>query len=334
MTTIQPQCTYDNFNPANLTNLKPDQKTPKTKPGQNPIPPYFIINLQYNLGTDEKPMFSEFDMEFCELTSNMGVMKSNFNNTEGGNSNSNNDKESIKVFLNEDDDEQVKLVETIEAMYKRGAILLEGVKGAVKRHTFKASEAGSVFKYPIHFPLDELTGERLPGKQGSMYLKLFSRGTGPFANETKFYDPDGNPIEKDLLIGVQMKFTPIVAIRSIFIGNVICFQMEMKSAIVSDIQQRNSSTNQLATIERLKQKDPNIASKVSGQLAKLQMARRNQNLIMTNDHVQNTNVDNVDKDDNTSTVSNINPVQLNTSTIPTDLQDVLKNPPKRKLNFV
>jgi len=328
-------CTYDNFDAQRLHNAKPEEKKPLIKPGDKPVPSYFTINLQYNLGTYEKPLFSDFKMELCELKSNYGVSKSDYGSDGGGNP-----KEFIKVFFNIDDEQQAKCLETLNNMYRRASDLLEGVKGAVKKFTFKASDAESGFNHPIRYPYDQITGEKIPGKQGSLVLKLFSRGQGIRENKTRFHDTDGKVIDKSTLEGVEMRFIPVVSIRNIFVGAVTCLQIEMESAIVTDVQMRNSISNQMATIERLKRQDPDISNKVSNQIAKIMMSRQHQHAPgPVNDIAQDV------EPNNTSTLSGILPTQPTQPQQPqpvyqptpiqppTDLIDTIKAAPKRNFKL-
>src|SRR5690242_20187576 len=68
-------CTYKNFNRNNLTNIKPTQQVIQPKPGQTPIPPAWLIPLQYNLGNDQNPYFSDFELTMCEFTSPVGITR-------------------------------------------------------------------------------------------------------------------------------------------------------------------------------------------------------------------------------------------------------------------
>jgi len=176
----------------------------------------------------------------------------------------------------------------------------------VKKYTFKASEAESSFKHPIYYARDELTGEKIPGKQGSFYFKLFQRGMGVMADKTMFYGRDGNVIDKNDLMGVSIRFIPLIAIKSIFIGAVMCLQMELVSAIVTNITERNSISPQLATIERLRKQSPDDVDKVTNQIAKIRMLRQNRG---TPDLVTDQQQEEEDPS-NTSTLSGIQPTPL------------------------
>ena len=77
------ECTYKNFNRNNLSNLKPTQQIIAPKPGQPAIPPACMIPLQYNMGTEENPYFSDFEMTFCEFTSPIGISRKETINDNG-----------------------------------------------------------------------------------------------------------------------------------------------------------------------------------------------------------------------------------------------------------
>ncbi len=83
-------------------------------------------------------------------------------------------------------------------------------------------------------------------------------------------------INKERLMGVEMKFIPLLSIKSILVAGSgsASIQMEMKSAIVTDIKARNMISPQLATIQSMYANDPDVSTKVTQQLAKLEMSRQ------------------------------------------------------------
>lgn len=316
-------CTYEEFNADLLTNTKPVKKEPKPKPGEKAIPPYHIVNLQYNFGNDDKPKYFDFKLEFCELFSAQGIMRGN------GKDGTQDNRESIKVYFNPEDIEQEKMINVLESMYLRAATLLHGVKGQVNRPKVDIASPESWFKHPIYYPTDPDTSERIPGKHGSMYLKLFSRGSGFNLDETQFFDPSGTPLDKSLLMGVQMRFIPVVLFKSVYVGSSICLQIEMTSAVVTDIRLRNGVPSQVRTLEKMRSLDPDAEARFQEQCTKIKMARQNQ-FLQAPDLINNTE----EITESSSTLEGIKPVahnvyQQDTNDGDMTLQKMVQSAPKR-----
>jgi hypothetical protein len=264
MTTIpMTYCTYDNFNPDNLTNLKPEQS-------KNADVPCWFINLLYNLGSPDAPDFSEFEMELCEFTSPVGITVKESVQKDG----STRVDESILVKF-DSNPEHTKCMDTLKQVHTKLAFLIGEVKGVIKKHSFKASDpVTSGFKELIYFPIDEF-GEPITGRAASMFLKLFSWGKGDTATSTIFVDMENKPIDKKLLTGVELKFIPLLQIRRVRSAASISVNMEIKSAIITSVKARNTESSQLATLNRLKTQNPDLNGKVSSQLARLTANRQN-----------------------------------------------------------
>ena len=265
-------CTYKNFNRKNLTSLKPTQQIIPVKPGQNPIPPAWLIPLQYNLGSPENPYFSDFEMVLCPFTSPVGIsQKISTNETDG----TTRVEESIMVKFDPGNEDHSACLETLTEVHERCAELLGGVKGQVKRFAFDAANpvAGG-FKPLVYFPQDEDTGEIIPGRLGSMFLKLFSRGKDVLAEKTLFVDLHNKPIDRKLLMGVELKFIPLMSFKKIRVAAGITVISEMKSAIVISIKERNTESTMLSTLAELKEQQPELEATLDSQLAKLTMNRQ------------------------------------------------------------
>lgn len=292
--------TYDKFNPNFLSNRPPQQITPKTPN----VPPYHLIPLEYNFGTEDSPKPSDFDMEWCELCSYSGIE----NNGKG---------ESIKVFFNTNIEEQQQLVDVLNEEYDAATILIDKNKGAVKKFNFKASDPSTLFKHPIFYPQDQTTGAIIPGKLGTTYLKL-RKGR----DQTIFCDINNKPVDYDLLRDSEIRFIPVVTTKNIFVGGAtaMSLQKEIKSAIVTHIKPRNQETNQVATIQRILLKNPNAQSELEDQIAKLKMSR--QSKMPPSLDYQAHSDGGVGGEAETNSLANI-----------PSISDMVKNTPKRQFNI-
>lgn len=266
------QISYDEYNVTRVSATSPETKTvPNT--GPNAVPPspaqtYYQIPLMYNYGTDEKKKIDDFIVEGCELTSDRGIVTKTGQN--------NKVEHSVMVKFDINNPECAKFMKTIEDIHLGCAYILGQMKGPVKLFTFDyKNPAATGFKSPLYEPRDEATGEKIQGRAPSMFMKLFSRGSGPFAEQSLFTDLEGKPIPWSLLEAVEMKFIPLIHIKRIYIGGgKAILQMEIKSAIVTSVKARNSASTQTDTLNKLKSARPELVDQVQSMLAKLAADRQ------------------------------------------------------------
>src|SRR5436853_3691954 len=185
---------------------------------------------------------------------------------------------SILVKLDENNTEQLAYIKAMDAIYDGCGYILQQYKGQVKLPHFNPNMAlATGFKSIIYRPVDEMSGQPVQGRAPSMFFKLFSRGKAPYVEQTVFTGLDNKPIPWTLLQNVEMKFIPLIHIKRIFIGSgKASVQMDMVSAIVTEIRARFSSGRQLHTLNNLNQARPELADIVSGQLAKITSDRQDQ----------------------------------------------------------
>lgn len=257
------KCNYKTFNPENLgIETKQEYKDSSETA--------YLIPLTYNYGTNLQMNIGKFEMELCELSSNFGVNKSKKYP---------NSPESILVNFNTTIVEQIQCIETLNNLYFKTCELLEGIKGKINKKKFSAETAEiSGYKPLVYFPTDE-SGEKIPEKNGSMYLKLFDYefidkvNNLKIKNQTTFYKPNGELINKDCLKQVKMKFIPLMRIRAIRVAATITLQMEIKSAIVTSLIPIENKSSQLETLEELNKNDPELSNMVESQLATIIKSR-------------------------------------------------------------
>lgn len=316
------QCTYKNFNPKFLTNLKPEQS-------KNQKVPCFFIPLMYNYGTEENPVFSEFEMELSEFNSNQGITEKPQTTTEGKPVLNAEGKqlvdESILAKFDLNNDDHVQCIETLKALHQRLAEIIYEVRGPIKKFAFKATDpvAGG-FKELVYFPRDELTNEIISGRSPSMFLKLFSWKYGNNVNETIFVNMKNKPIDKTLLYGAELKFIPLMQIRRIRSAASFSLQWEIKSSVIRRAKEKNTESSQLATINRLKAENPEAEDQLENDLLRLAASRQNK-------PTQQQQYQQSQQDEHTeqTTVSGITPMSLSSSQIPT-ITNAVNKPPVRK----
>lgn len=268
--------TYIDYTSTKLTCTPFEQKTiPGT--GQQATPPsppqfYYQIPLMYNFGTDDVRILNDFVFEACELNSSVGIQSKP--------GQSGRLEHSIMCKFDANNAGHSRFIETIGQIHAGCAYILSQMKGGVKLFNFdpKMAEATGL-KNPVYRARDQVTGEIVQGRAPSMFLKLFSRGTGPLAEQTLFTGLDGKPVPWTLLQGVEMKFIPLIHVKRLYVGGgKASIQMEVVSAVITDIRARNTTTRQLSTIHGLISANPALADTVAAQLAKLTIDRQDQML--------------------------------------------------------
>ena len=182
---------------------------------------------------------------------------------------------SIGARFNMNDQEHLRFVDVLTQIHLGCAYVLHQYKGMVKMSKFDKDNAEATGLRPIvYYPTDKTSGDIIEGRPPSIFLKLFSRGTGPMEEKTLFTGVDGKPIPWNLLYGVEMKYIPLIHIKRIYVGSKASIQIEVQSAIVTYIRARGSATRQTNTLQRLQQAHPELIDLVSSQLAKLTTDRK------------------------------------------------------------
>lgn len=260
--------TYDKFNRKNLTYLAPENKSAEVNGsnGSKEKINYSIIGLMYNYGNDESKSVNTVKYEGCEMTSYSGISEKM--NQQGRM------EYTVQATVDITRPEGMLFADKTTEFYEAAMEIMLKEKGNVKKPTFSkviAPELG--FKNPLYFPTDPATGERLPGRNPSMFAKLIKYGTGASEMKTLFTGLDGKPIPWELLKNVQMRFIPLFHMRRIYVASKVSIQFNMVSAIVTDIKPAGSESAQTPTLERLLKLDPNGQSKFEAQLAKLTAQR-------------------------------------------------------------
>jgi hypothetical protein len=176
------------------------------------------------------------------------------------------------------------MIQCINEIHGGCAYILYTLKGQVKLPHFNKDMAEATgLKNPIYRPRDEVTGDIIPGRAPSMFLKLFSRGKPPMLEQSLFTDLVGNPIPWKLLEGVEMKFIPLLHIKRMFIGGgKASIQMEVLSAVVTYVKPKGTTSKQDATMNRLKANRPELQDIVAAQIAKINHDRQDQLLVSQN----------------------------------------------------
>lgn len=247
---------------------------------ERPIPEsnskYRQLPIQYNYGTDIKPEIDDLYLQLPTTTST-GVREDVDAKTQRV-------KYSCMLRFKNIDETHQKCIEIIGQLHKKCAEFLYSIKGQIGFYDFNPKAPGGMFKNPIYFPRNKTTGDVIPGKDPSFWLKLITYSGG----KTLFTDLNQNPVSWNLLKNVNMKFIPLVKFEKIYIGTKASLQCKLQSAIILEVHQAGTQTRQIKTIEKILKNQPNLAKTVEKQLAELQMEKQD-NLMdnSNNDEVVN-----------------------------------------------
>jgi hypothetical protein len=268
---------YDQYNNSRLASTPAEKKTvPGTGPSATPPSAeqnYYNVPLMFNYGTLENKILDDFFLEACPLVSNGGIqIKTSQKGVE---------ECSIMVRFDSSAADQTRFLQTMGEIHWGASYVLSTMKGAVKLHNFNNTTPqmceATGFKNPIYRARDEITGEPIQGRSPSMFLKLFKRGKPPMEEKTLFTDLAKKPIPWQLLIGVDLKFVPLLHIKRIYVGGgKASLQMEVVSAVVLSLKARNTTTRQTSTIDKYAQESPDMVDAVSAQVASLMSSRQDQ----------------------------------------------------------
>lgn len=257
--------TSTDFKPSFLRGSEPDAKNIPNQPGQS----YSEIKLSYNYGTEEQPIITGCYFELPEIECN-GIVTREDQKT-GKNGPYTKVSSSQMIRFNLQNEEVRECLEKFDQLHSRASHIIGKYKGKLKMHDFDPERPGSSFKNPIYYARDENTGEKIKGRNPSLWVKL-NNWSG---NKTLFTDLNGTPINWDVLKDVDMKMVPLLHVEKIYIGSKASLQLRLTSAIVTEIHAANTVTKQMSTLERLKAKRRGLADQVSAQLAQLKLERNN-----------------------------------------------------------
>jgi len=269
--TTTPPASFRDIVATQIRISSPEEKTvPQAppQPGQPPQAPtkYFNINLSYNYGSVDAPSVKDFTFEGPELYSPSGISS----RVDQGRV-----SYSVGVMLEPTNTEAVDFSKFYDAAYAHVAQGIAQYKGMMKMYEYNPSSPSATgFKNPIYLPYDRATGTLIPGRASSTYFKLFRRG-GIIKEQTLFTDLNGKEIAWETLMGVEMKFIPIVHWEKVYQGSgKFSLQIKVLSAIVTWLRKRNSESTQTETMKRYRENHPEAQDQISQAIGKLTIERR------------------------------------------------------------
>lgn len=267
--------TYDQFNPTHLGGESPKGDSFKDETGQTIS--FSNMALNYNYGTSEAPIVTDFYIELPPVKARgIRTKEEEKKKRDGGTYTKVSHAQMIIFELS--DPENVKCIEALNGVHAKCSQLL-GETAWAKKNDYVADRPGGMFKNPVYWPRDSVTQEIQEGKNPNMWIKLKGGYQKPLFTTI---DANGNSetIDWALLRNVDITYIPLLHIERTFIGNKATLQVYLQSAIVLDIKEANTTSRQVSTIDRLREKYGSKFQQqqdnVQASLAKLRMDRQDQ----------------------------------------------------------
>lgn len=253
----KPQSYIVQYKDLNKDKIGSSKGVEKSVPNSKNNEKYKELPIVYNYGTVETPRIDTLNVEFSEVSCPQGIIE---RDEKDGRK-----QYSIKCVYDPVNDEV--LLSKIDEIYKATALELQKNKQFLGCFHFNAEMAEACgYKNPVYHQRDQTTGEVIPGRKSSQFIKLIKSGSG---YQSLFTDPSGNPIEWKYLIGVDLKLIPLVKFEKIYYGGKPSIQCKLQSCIVVSAVKPNTETTQTDTMAVLNSKNPEIVSQMEEQMRKL-----------------------------------------------------------------
>lgn len=173
---------------------------------------------------------------------------------------------SIQLKFSMKDPKTVKFIENWNKMYKHlGTKIVENrMKLGSTPLNVKEETVEMIFKNPMYFPIDKLTGELIPNRDPSMFVKLFNYGKA----KSQFFGLDMKPIDWKVLENVEIEHAPIVQIKKIYFGGGKCsLQMQMDETVVKSISTQTAETSQGDLVKSILENNPDALKSLHEQIS-------------------------------------------------------------------
>jgi len=258
---------FKEYNEKCVQFVKAAEKTVKGDEKQK----YIISTIGYNFGTVDKPIFNEFLIDFPPLKAR-GIDSKAKTNPVTKQPIPGVQDHTVFVMYNQHVPDEKACFEMLHSIHKVACDFVASCPKDFRKQNFSYAQANDMgFKPPCNYPMDKKTNELDKTRSPAHWLKCYERTT-PFGKErTLFSGLDGKPIPWEKLRSVEMTFIPRMHVKSIYCGSTISLQIEMRSAVITDIVARNSQNEQTDVIEDIIKNNPSLLEKVSKQLESLSL---------------------------------------------------------------
>lgn len=255
--------TCDNFDPARIVfsdiNTKTIQGTTAT---------YHSITINYDYGAHGVPYINPFYLEGSEIFSRYGIQEKTFVDEKDPKRQTTNF--TLGTSFNEAIPEQAKFCQVLNQVFERACESVDLSKSSKLKNKHKVN---TYAKPIVYYPKDQNL-DVIPGRPGSTYFKLISRGTGTYREQTLFADPQGKAISWGKLTKVSMKLIPLINFKSIYInGQTVSVLYDVLSAVVTEAKEPINISMQMDTISSLQCMDPSLADRFRSQMNAIESSR-------------------------------------------------------------
>ena len=261
---------FNQFKKENVSGSKPVLQSIK-KP--NETINYNEVKLSYNYGTPTNPITRDLYFELPKMRAT-GV-KTKEEPATGKNGPYTKVSCSMMLIFDladpETKDECLQAVEKLDEVHHAACLAIDACKGQLKMYDFDPQKPGGMFKNPVFWHRDEVTGEKVKGKNPSLWVKLYN---SPY-KRTLFTGLDGKAIDWKLLNNVEIEMVPLLHIEKIYVGAKLSLQIHLASAVVLKVAAAGSESLQVSTMEKYKTKYGGAGiDQLEAQLADLRMNRQ------------------------------------------------------------
>lgn len=261
---------YENFSGTNIQASEPKAKTFSSTQGTQT---YHETPLLYNYGTSTAPIIDQCFIEFPAVTTNGGIVyqSETKKSKNPGEENYNKETYSMMFVFDLKNSEIPGFLGKMDELHHGVAQAILPWKGKIGlRHLDPKNPEATGLKNPVFYKLDQITNERVKGRNPSIWVKLNHWKN----NKTLFTDLNGTPIDWSLLNEVEATMVPLMHVEKVYSGATTSIQFKMVSAVIIDIAPLNTRCKQVSTVEKYKQKYSGLAEKVASQLAQVSMAKQ------------------------------------------------------------
>lgn len=235
---------------------------------------YNDIPLNYNYGTDDNRIIDDFYIEGPVVTSRGIITKEEPKTGSNGRPDYIKVSNSMMFIFDLQDPDCVEFISKNAEVHAKACHILADNGGKVGVYDFDPTRPGGMFKNPMYFKRDQVTGKIMEGRNPSMFGKMNNRNN----YKTLFTDPFGNIIDWNILTDVELKLIPLFQYEKIYVASSgkSSLQVKLISAIIVDIKKINSETKQKSSsaLEKYMDSNKGLGDLVSSQIAQITMDKQ------------------------------------------------------------
>ena len=251
-----PMIDYSQFNPENVINLSPNEKTwSKIVEGKEEKGTFKEVPLlyRYNVGNVQKT--DKTYVQYPEVTIPNGIKE----DSRGGYP-----SYSVMMVFGQDNVEHVKLINNVlNPLYHRIANLIGPIKGQLGKTMthFNPQSPEALLGELIYTQRDKISGEIVEGKDPTQFYRMYKN--------TIFSDLNGRPIDHNILKAASIKGIPCICFSHVYVGTKMSIKSHLQSFIVTGVKKSDGLARQLGTIQKIRESNSSAVTDLEAQIAAL-----------------------------------------------------------------